>query len=77
MAARPKRTPAPYAHWYIDGDMQAEHDVALTSISYGALGAPRAALLGKIRAEIARPGMGPEALRTPSRAVATRGSGSC
>jgi len=64
VAARAKAHPAPYAHWYIDGDMQAEHDVALTSISYGALGAPRAALLGKIRAEIARPGMGPEALRT-------------
>jgi hypothetical protein len=64
VAARAKAHPAPYAHWYIDGGQQAEHDAALTTVSYGALEPARAALLGKMRADIERPGMGPEALRT-------------
>jgi hypothetical protein len=64
VTARAKAHPAPYAHWYIDGGKRAEHDPAITSVSYSALSAPRAALLGKMRAEIDRPGMGPEALRT-------------
>lgn len=64
VAARAKAQPAPYAHWYIDGGKHAEHNVALTSVSYAALSAPRTALLGKMRTEIDRPGMGPEALRT-------------
>jgi hypothetical protein len=64
VAARAKAHPSPYAHWYIDGGKQAEHDAALTTVSYAALEPARAALLGKMRAEIDRPGMGPEALRT-------------
>jgi hypothetical protein len=64
VAARAKAHPAPYAHWYIDGGQQANHDAALTTVSYGALEPARAALLGKMRAEIERPGMGPEVLRT-------------
>jgi hypothetical protein len=64
VAARAKAHPAPYAHWYIDGGKQAEHDAALTTVSYGALEPARAALLSKMRAEIDRPGMGPELLRT-------------
>jgi len=64
VAARAKAHPEPYAHWYIDGGQQAEHDAALTTVSYGALEPARAALLGKMRADIDRPGMGPEALRT-------------
>jgi hypothetical protein len=64
VAARAKAHPVPYAHWYIDGGQQAEHDAALTTVSYAALDRARAALLGKMRAEIDRPGMGPEALRT-------------
>jgi hypothetical protein len=64
VAARAKAHPVPYAHWYIDGGQQAEHDAALTTVSYAALKPARAALLGKMRAEIDRPGMGPEALRT-------------
>jgi hypothetical protein len=64
VAARAKAHPVPYAHWYIDGGKQAEHDAALTSVSYAALEPARAALLGKMRSEIDRPGMGPEALRT-------------
>ena len=64
VAVRAKAHPAPYAHWYIDGGQQAEHDAALITVSYGALQPARAALLGKMRADIERPGMGPETLRT-------------
>jgi hypothetical protein len=64
VAARAKSHPAPYGHWYIDGGQEADHDPALTCISYGALEPARAALLGKMRGEIEKPGMGPEALRT-------------
>jgi hypothetical protein len=64
VAARAKAHPVPYGHWYIDGGQAAAHDPALTCVSYQALEPVRAALSDKIRAEIARPGMGPEALRT-------------
>ena len=64
VAARAKAHPVPYAHWYVDGGQHEEHDAALTMVSYAALQPARAALLGKMRAEIDRPGMGPEALRT-------------
>lgn len=64
VASRAKAYPARYAHWYIDGGQHEEHDAALTMVSYAELQPARAALLGKMRAEIDRPGMGPEALRT-------------
>jgi hypothetical protein len=64
VARRAKAHPAAHAHWYIDGGQAAEHDVALTCVSYGALEPARAALSSKMRAEIERPGMGPETLRT-------------
>ena len=64
VAARAKAHPAAYAHWYIDGGQEAEHDAALTCVSYHALEPARAALLRRIRGETQRPGMGPEALRT-------------
>jgi hypothetical protein len=64
VAARAKAHPAAYGHWYIDGGQEADHDPALTCVSYSILEPARTALLGKMRAEIARPGMGPEALRT-------------
>jgi hypothetical protein len=64
VAARAKANPVPYGHWYIDGGQAAAHDPALTCVSHHALEPVRAALSDKIRAEIARPGMGPEALRT-------------
>ena len=63
-AARAKAHPVAYGHWYIDGGQEADHDPVLTCISYRALEPARAALLRKMRAEIERPGMGPEALRT-------------
>ena len=63
-AARAKSHPEPFGHWYIDGGQEADHDPALTGVSYSTLGPARAALLRKIRNETGRPGMGPEALRT-------------
>jgi hypothetical protein len=64
VAARAQAHPAPYAHWYIDGGQETKYDPALTCVSYHALEAARAALSAKMRAEIERPGMGPEALRS-------------
>lgn len=64
VAERATVHPAPYAHWYIDGGEAAKCDAAVTCVSYQKLGPARTALLGKMRAEIDRPGMGPEALRT-------------
>jgi len=64
VADRAQAHPTPYGHWYIDGGEPAAHDPALTCVSYGTLGSARAALADKIRYDIERPGMGPEALRT-------------
>jgi hypothetical protein len=64
VAARATAHPAPYGHWYIDGGQEANHDRALTCVSYNALEPARAALLRKMHGEIEKPGMGPEALRT-------------
>ena len=62
--ARAKAHPAPYGHWYVDGGKAADHTPSLAVVSYQALEPVRAALLGRMQAEIARPGMGPEELRT-------------
>ncbi len=62
--ARAEAHPVPYAHWYVDGGQPALTSPALTGISYNGLESVRAALLKKMQAEIARPGMGPEELRT-------------
>src|SRR5262249_24095393 len=64
VASRQKSHPEPYAHWYIDGGEAAPHDAALTVVSYSALEPTRSALLAKMQAEVARPGNGPENLRT-------------
>jgi hypothetical protein len=64
VAERAQSHPIPYGHWYVDGGQEAEHSPALTCVSYHALEPVRAELLRKMRAEIERPGMGPEALRT-------------
>lgn len=64
VAARAKAHPVAYGHWYIDGGQEADYDSVLTRISYNALEPARAVLLRKMQAEIERPGMGPEALRT-------------
>jgi hypothetical protein len=64
IADRAKSHPIPFGHWYIDGGAAAPHDPALTCVSYGGLGPARIALSERIRSDIERPGMGPEALRT-------------
>jgi hypothetical protein len=64
VATRAKAHPVPYGHWYVDGGQEAQHDAGLTCVSYKGLEPARAALLAKMRAEIERPGMGPETLRT-------------
>src|SRR5271168_1609639 len=64
LAARAQARPLAYAHWYVDGGHEAQHHPALTSVSYGALEPARAALAARMRSEIEKPGMGPEALRT-------------
>jgi hypothetical protein len=63
-AARAKAHPIPYAHWYVDGGEGTDHSPLLTYVSYQALQPVRAALMKNIQAEIGRPGMGPEELRT-------------
>jgi hypothetical protein len=64
VAARAAAHPAVYGHWYVDGGEEAGHSPRLTCVSYARLEPLRAALLKKVDAEIARPGMGPEELRT-------------
>ena len=64
VTARARAHPAEYAHWYIDGGDAQAHDSALTCISYGALEPVRAVVLRNMHSEIAKPGMGPETLRT-------------
>jgi hypothetical protein len=63
-AKRAQSHPVPYAHWYVDGGQEAEHSTGLTCVSYQALDPVRTELLRIIREETAKPGMGPEALRT-------------
>ncbi len=64
VAVRAKAHPVPYGHWYVDGGQEVDHSPSLTCVSYHALEPTRAALLHKIQADIQRPGMGPEELRT-------------
>jgi len=62
--ARAKAHPVPYGHWYVDGGQEAAHSPQLTSVSYAALKPVRSSLLHYINKQIAKPGMGPEELRT-------------
>jgi len=62
--SRAKAHPAPYAHWYVDGALAADHDPSLVCVSYQALEPVRSTLLKSMQKEISRPGMGPEELRT-------------
>jgi hypothetical protein len=67
LAAVQKRAeahPAPYAHWYVDGGAPTPHSQQITTVSYEALAPLRNSLLKRMQAEIDRPGMGPEELRT-------------
>ena len=62
--ARAKSYPTLYGHWYVDGGKAARQSSALTTVSYEALQPVRDNLLKYMQTEIARPGMGPEELRT-------------
>lgn len=62
--ARAKTHPVPYGHWYIDGGQEAAHSANVTGVSYSALKPVRSSLLRFIDKQIAKPGMGPEELRT-------------
>jgi hypothetical protein len=62
--ARAKAHPLPYGHWYIDGGQAADHSSLVSSVSYQQMEPVRAALLKNMQAEIEKPGMGPEELRT-------------
>jgi hypothetical protein len=64
VAARAKAHPIPYGHWYVDGGQAANHSPLLTCVQYQKLEPVRAALLKFMQAEIQKPGMGPEELRT-------------
>ena len=62
--ARAKSHPISYGHWYVDGGQPARQSPSLTNVCYQALEPVRANLLKYMQAEIARPGMGPEELRS-------------
>lgn len=62
--ARAHSHPGAYGHWYVDGGALARPTAQLTTVSYAALAPVRDNLLGFMQREIARPGMGPEELRT-------------
>lgn len=64
METRAKAHPVPYGHWYVDGGQPANHSPLLSCVSFQQLEPVRAALLKNIQTEIAKPGMGPEELRT-------------
>jgi hypothetical protein len=64
VATRAKAHPTPYSHWYVDGGEEVHHSPLLTCVPYRALEPVRTALLKYMQAEIQRPGMGPEDLRT-------------
>jgi len=61
---RAEAHPVQYSHWYVDGGSAAAHSERITSVSYNELAPLRNALLKRMQAEINRPGMGPEELRT-------------
>jgi len=62
--ARAKAHPVPYGHWYVDGGQAVRQSPLLSNVSYHALEPVRDNLLKYMQAEITRPGMGPEELRT-------------
>jgi hypothetical protein len=64
IAARSKVHSIPYGHWYVDGGQEMSHSSLLTCVSYKSLAPVRESLLRNVRAEIEKPGMGPEELRT-------------
>ena len=62
--ARASAHPVSYGHWYVDGGTEARATKGLVTVSYDALSPVRQNLLTFMQAQIAKPGMGPEELRT-------------
>ena len=62
--SRAKANPVPYGHWYVDGGQAVRQSPLLSNVSYQALEPVRRNLLKFMQTEIARPGMGPEELRS-------------
>jgi hypothetical protein len=56
--------PIDYAHWYVEGGTPPCSTKGLTTVSYNALAPVRDKLLSFMQTQIAKPGMGPEELRT-------------
>jgi len=61
---RARSRPTAYGHWYVDGSAPIACGSGITCVSYERLGGMRTSLLKRMQAAIARPGMGPEELRT-------------
>ena len=64
VTARAKAHSAPYAHWYIDGGQEAQSRSCACHGFIQRPGIRAGSPVEKMRGEIDRPGMGPEALRT-------------
>lgn len=64
VAARAVTHGAPYSHWYIDGGAGLAAPPSVTQVSYGALGAPRAALQARMQKTYEASVFDPEAFRT-------------
>jgi hypothetical protein len=64
VGTRAQAHPGEFAHWYVDGGAAADYGAGVTGVSYQGLEPARQALSAKLKAEIERPGMGPEALRS-------------
>jgi hypothetical protein len=63
-AGRAEASPAPYAHWYVDGGAAAACSPTLTCVSYATLAPARERLLKDIQHQVQKPGMGPEELHS-------------
>jgi hypothetical protein len=63
-AARAKKHPVPYGHWYIDGGAGLAAPESVTRISYGALSGPRATLQSRMQKTYEAAVFDPEAFRT-------------
>lgn len=61
---RAKSHPVSYGHWYVDGGQAVAQSPLLTNVCYQALEPVRNNLLKYFQSQIAKPGMGPEELRS-------------
>jgi hypothetical protein len=64
VAARAKAHPAPYGHWYIEGGAALGVPAGMTTVSYRALAAPRAALQNRMQKSYSAAVFDPEAFRS-------------